>query len=196
VSDQALLVSVTVPAGTNGLLDGHFRYQSLAAPLWLTNGTTYMMAGFALSASPDQACAATNWAMGPGIIYANSPTPTPANLTSGTSQYLVSAHGNPPAVLTYPGLAQGQILPVFAANLKFSVSTVAPPQLNLLSLQGNSVVLGITNLTVGTTNYLERSRDLRSWETLGSFVPGTPSTNLIADTASYSAAVYRVRVAK
>ena len=147
VSDSNLLASVTVPAGTNAPLEGNFRYQALAAPLWLTNGTTYVMAGFALSASPDQACAATNWTMATSILYANSPTPTPANPTSGTSQYLVSARGNPPAVLTYPGEAQGQLLPVFAANFRFNSLVTLPPQLTSLVIQSNAVILGATNLT-------------------------------------------------
>jgi hypothetical protein len=60
VADQTLLASAAVPAGTNGILDGNFRYQTLADPVRLTAGTTYVMAGFALSASPDRAGAATN----------------------------------------------------------------------------------------------------------------------------------------
>jgi hypothetical protein len=193
VSDQALLASATVPAGTSGVLEGGFRYQPLDAPLWLTNGVTYVMAGFALSASPDQACAATNWTMATGIIYANTPTPTPDNLTFATSQYLVSAHGNPPAVLTYPGLAQSQILPVFAANFKFVVPAT-PPHLTEIVIQTNSIILGITNLTVGARTYVERSVDLKAWEPLGSFIPSTPVTNLSVDTATNSTATYRLRV--
>ena len=196
-SDQALVVSVTVPSGTAGVLDGQFRYQSLAAPVWLTNGATYVMAGFALSASPDQACAATNWTVASGVMYANSPTPTPSSPLSGTSQYLVSAHGNPPAVLTYPALAQGQLLPVFAANFKFDAAlAIAPPQLSSINLQGGAVMLGIANLTMGATNYLEKSRDLRTWEPLGNFVSSTTSTNLMAEIVIDSAAVYRIRVAR
>lgn len=196
VSDLALLASVDVPAGTNAPLDGNFRFQPLAAPLWLTNGMTYVMAGFALSASPDQACAATNWTMAPEIIYANSPTPTPANSTSGTSQYLVSAHGNPPAVLTYPGIAQGQLLPVFAANFKYTSVVTPLPQLTSLLIQDNSVILGLSNLTVGATNYVEKSDDFINWQPLGSFIPASSETNQVVDTATNSHAAYRLRVAR
>jgi hypothetical protein len=131
--------------------------------------------------------------MAPGIIYANNPTPTPANLTSGTSQYLVSAHGNPPAVLTYPGLAQGQLLPVFAANFKF-ISVLTPPEFTSLFIQNNSVILGVTNLTAGAMTYVERSDDLRAWTLLGSFMPSGTATNLAVDTATNSGAIYRLRV--
>jgi hypothetical protein len=196
VSDSNLLASVTVPAGTSAPLEGNFRYQALAAPLWLTNGTTYVMAGFALSASPDQACAATNWTMAPGILYANSPTPTPANPTSGTSQYLVSARGNPPAVLTYPGVAQGQLLPVFAANFRFTLLVTPAPQLTSLVIRSNAVILGITNLTAGAMNFLEKSADLQTWQPLGSFMPCTAATNLVADTATNPGAMYRLRVVR
>ena len=120
VSDQALAVSTTIPAGTVGVLAAHFRYVTLPAPVRLTSGTTYVMAGFSLSASPDSAAAASSWTMALGIVFANDPAPTLLNPTSGTSQYLVSARGSPPAVLTYPGVAQTAILPVFAANFQFT----------------------------------------------------------------------------
>jgi hypothetical protein len=125
VSDQALAVSTTIPTGTVGVLVANFRYVTLPAPVRLTSGTTYVMAGFSLSASPDSAAAASSWTMAPGIVFANDPAPTLLNPTSGTSQYLVSARGNPPSVLTYPGVAQTAILPVFAANFEFT-PTVPP----------------------------------------------------------------------
>jgi hypothetical protein len=125
VSDQTLAVSTTISAGTVGVLAANFRYVTLPAPVRLTSGTTYVMAGFSLSASPDSAAAASSWTMAPGIVFANDPAPTLLNPTSGTSQYLVSARGNPPAVLTYPGVAQTAILPVFAANFQFT-PTVPP----------------------------------------------------------------------
>jgi hypothetical protein len=115
VSDQVLVASNTIPAGTPGKLNANFQYATLAAPVRLAGGTADLMAGFALSASPAPAEAAKSWTTARGILYANSPTPTVINPTSGTSQYLVGAHGNPPAVLTYPGVAQTVILSVFAA---------------------------------------------------------------------------------
>jgi hypothetical protein len=48
----------------------------------------YVVAAYVSSASPDQLGSATNWPMAPEIIYANSPRPTVANPTFGTSQYL------------------------------------------------------------------------------------------------------------
>ena len=126
VSDQALIADATVPAGTGGTLGGNFRYVQLPSPARLTGGTTYLMAGFGLSVTPDPAVATAQWTMAAGILYANAPTPTLANPTTGTSQYLVSAHGSPPAMLTYPALEQTAILPVFAANFQF---TAPAPQL-------------------------------------------------------------------
>ena len=157
---------------------------------WLA-AQTYLMAGFALSLSPDPAAFATSWAMAPGIVYANSPLPTVINPTSGTSQYLVSAHGNPPAVLTYPGVTQTAILPVFAANFQF---TPVVPFLTRIEVITNTVVINLTNLTVGVTNHVEKSTDLRSWQPLQNFVPGTTATNLTVDPIGGTAAFYRIRV--
>ena len=196
VSDSNLLASVTVPAGTNASLEGNFRYEPLAAPLWLTGGVTYVAAAYVLSASPDGIGAATNWPMAPEITYANVPLPTVANPTFGTSQYLVSAHGSTPSGLTYPGVAQSQILPCFAANFRFTSLVTPPPQLTSLVIQSNAVILGVTNLTAGAINYVEKSGDLRIWQPLGSFMPCTAATNWVADTATNSSAVYRLRVVR
>lgn len=192
VSDQALLASNTIPAGTLADLNANFRYIAFPDPVRLSGGITYVMAGFALSLSPDPAAFATSWTPAPGLTYANDPLPTPVNPTSGTSQYLVSAHGNPPAVLTYPGLTQTGILPVFAANLQF---TPVVPQFIGVSVITNTVVIGLTNLTRGVTNYVEKSADLGSWLTVQSLVPDTTATNLTLDAAGNPAAFYRIRVA-
>jgi hypothetical protein len=191
VSDQALVASNTIPAGKGDLLSANFRYVTLSTPVRLTRGTTYLMAGFALSTTPDQAAFANSWTMAPGIVYANSPLPTVINPTSGTSQYIVSAHGNPPPVLTYPGLPDTRILPVFAANFQF---TEVAPVLTGIEIIMNVVVIGATNLTVGVTNYVEKSADLRSWQPLQNFVPGATATNLALDTVADPAAFYRIRV--
>ena len=193
VSDQVLVASNTIPAGTFGLLSGNFRYVDLAAPVRLTGGTTYLMAGFALSASADPAAAASNWAMPSGILYANSPLPTVVNPTSGTSQYLVSAHGNPPAVLTYPALAQTAILPVFAANFQF---TPALPSLTGLEVITNTVVINVTNLTIGATNFVEKCSDLASWHAIQTFVPGASAASLAVDSFANPVAFYRIRVGR
>ncbi len=193
VPDQFLIASNTIPAGIAGTLNANFRYVALAAPVRLTGGTTYLMAGFALSASPDSAAAASNWTMAPGILYANSPTPTVINPTSGTSQYLVSAHGNPPAILTFPGVAQTGLLPVFAANFQF---TPVMPFLTGMEIVTNRVVIDVTNLSVGVTNFVEKSSDLNSWQPLQTFVPGVTATNLTVDTFAVPAAFYRIRVAR
>ncbi len=191
VSDQMLVASNTIPAGTVGDLNANFRYVTLTTPVRLAGGTTYLMAGFALSLSPDPAAFASNWTMAPGILYANSPLPTAINPTSGTSQYLVSAHGNPPAVLTYPGVAQTGLLPVFAANFQF---TPVVPFLTRIECITNTVVISVTNLTAGVTNSVEKSADLSSWQSLQSFVPGANATNLTVDTIGAPAAFYRIRV--
>jgi hypothetical protein len=192
VSDQGLMASNAIPAGTAGTLNANFRYVTLTAPVRLTGGTTYLMAGLALSASPDPAAVASNWTMAPGIIYANSPTPTVNNPNIlATEQYLVSARGNPPAVLTYPALAQTGSLPVFAANFQF---TPVVPFLTRIECITNTVVISMTNLTVGVTNTVEKSADLGSWQPLQSFVPSAPATNLTVDTIGNPVGFYRIRV--
>jgi len=191
VSDQVLVASNTIPAGIVGDLTANFRYVTLSAPVRLAGGTTYLMAGFALSLSPDPAAFASKWTMAPGILYANSPLPTVINPTSGTSQYLVSAHGNPPAVLTYPGVTQTGLLPVFAANFQF---TPVVPFLTRIECITNTVVISVTNLTAGVTNSVEKSVNLSSWQSLQSFVPGANATNLTVDTIGAPAAFYRIRV--
>jgi len=198
VADQVLVASNTIPAGTNATLSGNFRYVPLDVPVRLSGGATYLMAGFALSISPDPAAAVTNWTMAPGIIYANSPTPTPANPTSGTSQYLVSSHGNPPAVLTYPALTQTGLLPVFAANFQFTPvqSTPVLPLLTSISIQANKVQIGATSLAVGVTNVVEKSLDLNTWQDLQQFVPGSSATNLVLEPTADPAAFYRIRIAR
>lgn len=196
VSDSNLLASVTVPAGPVADLDSHFRYMPLASPLWLTGGVTYVVAAYVLSASPDQLGSATNWPMAPEIIYANSPLPTVANPTFGTSQYLVSAHGSTPSGLTYPGVAQSQILPTFAANFKFTSLVTPQPLMTSIAVQGNSVTLAMTNLTPGAMNHLEKNVNFAGWQPLSSFMPCTAATNLFADTASNSSAIYRLRVVR
>jgi hypothetical protein len=193
VSDQLLMASNTIPAGTVGVPVGNFRYVALDTPVRLSAGTTYLMAGFALSASPDPAAAATMWMMPRDIIYANVPTPTIANPTTGTSQYLVSAHGNPPAVLTYPALAQTAILPVFAANFQY---TVVAPRLTGITFTNNAVALTMTDLTPGVTNWVEQSADLGTWLPLLDFVPGSAATNLVLDATADPIAFYRIRVAR
>jgi hypothetical protein len=170
VSDQVLVASNTIPAGTPGNLNANFQYATLATPVRLAGGTADLMAGFALSASPDPAAAANSWTTAPGMLYAHSPTPTVINPTSGTSQYLVSAHGNLPAVLPYPGVEQTVILPVFAANFQF---TPVLPLLNRIEFITHAVVISVTNLTAGVNNFVEKSSDLRSWQTHQSFVPDT-----------------------
>jgi hypothetical protein len=45
-------------------------------------------------------------------------------------------------------------------------------------------------------NYVEKSGDLRTWQPLGSFMPCTAGTNWVADTATNSGAVYRLRVVR
>jgi hypothetical protein len=191
VSDQLLMASNTIPAGSGALLAANFRYVALPTPVRLAGGTTYLMAGFAFSASPDSAAAAGNWTMAPGILYANSPLPTVINPTSGTSQYLVSAHGNPPPVLTYPGVAQTAILPVFAANFQF---TPVAPLLTRISLTPSSAIISVTNLTVGATNFVEKITGLGTWQPVLSFVSGAAATNLsvvgIGDTSGF----YRISV--
>jgi len=198
VADQLLVASNTVPSGTNALLSGNFRYVPLDTPVRLNGCTTYLMAGFALSVTPDPAAAVTNWTMAQGITYANSPTPTPANPTSGTSQYLVSAHGNPPAILTFPALAQTGLLPVFAANFQFTPVQPAPvlPLLTGISVQANTVQISTTNLVVGVTNIIEKSLDLNSWQDLQQFVPGSAATHIIVETAADPAAFYRIRIVR
>ena len=191
VADQFLMASNTIPAGILGDLNANFRYVRLTTPVRLAGGATYLMAGFSLSTSPDPAAFASSWTMPPGILYANSPTPTAINPTSGTSQYLVSAHGNPPGVLTYPGLAQTGLLPVFAANFQF---TPVVPFLTGIEFITNSVVISLTNLTAGVTNYMEKSADLGSWQPLQSFVPTTAATRLAVDSIGDRAAFYRIRV--
>lgn len=52
LSDQLLIDSVVVPAGTSGILDDFFRYASLASPATLDPGTTYVIAGFDNGADP------------------------------------------------------------------------------------------------------------------------------------------------
>ena len=193
VSDQVLIASNTIPAGSGSSLNANFRYVELSKPVRLAGGTTYLMTGFALSASPDSAAAASNWTMASGIIYANSPLPTAVNPTSGTSQYLASAHGNPPAVLTYPGVAQTAILPAFAANFQF---TPVLPLLTGMQIITNRVVIGVTNLTVGATNFVEKSSDMNFWQPLLNFVPGATATNLTVDAFADPAAFYRVKVVR
>ena len=134
--------------------------------------------------------------MAPEITYANVPLPTVANPTFGTSQYLVSARGSTPSGLTYPGVAQSQILPCFAANFRFTSLVTAAPQLTSLVIQSNAVILGVTNLTAGAMNYVEKSGDLRTWQPLGSFMPCSATTNWVADMATNSGAVYRLRVVR
>ena len=191
VSDQLLVASNTIPAGSGAVLAANFRYVTLPSPVRLAGGTTYLMAGFALSASPDPAAAAGKWTMAPGILYANSPLPTVINPTSGTSQYLVSAHGNPPPVLTYPGLAQTAILPVFAANFQF---TPVLPFLAHIDLTTNSAIISVTNLTVGATNFVEKSTGLGTWQPVLSFVPGAAATNLSVVGIGDTSAFYRISV--
>ncbi len=191
VSDLVLVASNTIPTGILADLNANFRYVALPTPVRLAGGTTYLMAGFALSLSPDPAAFATSWTMAPGIVYANSPLPTVINPTSGTSMYLVSDHGNPPAVLTYPGLTQTATLPVFAANFQF---TPVVPFLSRIEVITNTVVISLTNLTVGVTNYVEKSSNLGSWQPLQNFVPRAPATNLMVDAIGGPAAFYRIRV--
>ena len=191
VSDQLLVASNTIPAGTEALLAANFRYVTLPTPVRLSGGTSYLMAGFALSASPDPAAAAGNWTMAPGILYANSPLPTPINPTSGTSQYLVSARGNPPPVLTYPGVPQTAILPVFAANFQFAP---VMPALTRIELTTNGAIISATNLTVGVTNFVEKSTVFGTWQPVQSFVPSTDATNLLVVGVGDAAAFYRIRM--
>jgi hypothetical protein len=191
VSDQLLVASNTIPAGSGALLAANFRFIALPTPVRLAGGTTYLMAGFAFSASPDPAAVAGNWTMAPGIQYANSPLPTVINPTSGTSQYLVSAHGNPPPVLTYPGLAQTAILPVFAANFHFTPVT---PLLTRISLTPSSAIISVTNLTVGATNFVEKITGLGTWQPVLSFVSGAAATNLSVVGIGDTSAFYRISV--
>jgi hypothetical protein len=171
VTDQVLVASNAIPAGIAGDLNGNFRYVTLVTPVRLAGGTTYLMAGFALSTSPDPAAFASSWTMSPGILYANSPLPTIINPTSGTSQYLVSAHGNPPAVLTYPGVAQTGLLPVFAANFQFKLVVPAPMILPLARLGTTNIVITWTavsnaiyrvqyNAILNTTNWTDLVGDV------------------------------------
>jgi hypothetical protein len=149
------------------------------------------MAGFALSTSPDPAAFANSWTVAPGILYANNPLPTAINPTSGTSMYLVSAHGNPPPVLTYPGLTQTASLPVFAANFQF---TPMVPFLTRIEVITNTVVISVTNLTMGATNYVEKSTGLGFWQSVQIFMPGTATTNLTVEAIGDLGAFYRIRV--
>jgi hypothetical protein len=119
--------------------------------------------------------------------------PTVINPASGTSQYLASAHGNPPAILTYPGIAQTAILPAFAANFQFAPVL---PLLTGVEIRTNTVVIGVTNLTVGVTNFAEKSSDLKSWQPFQSLVPGDTATNLIVDTHAAPAAFYRIKAVR
>jgi len=93
-------------------------------------------------------------------------------------------------------VAQSQILPSFAANFRFTSLVTPPPQLTSLVIQSNAVILGVTKLTAGAMNYVEKSGDLRTWQPLGSFMPCTATTNWIADMATNSGAVYRLRVVR
>jgi hypothetical protein len=107
----------------------------------------------------------------------------------------VSAHGNPPAVLTYPGLAESQILPTSASNFKFRALTAAPPLPTGLSIVSNNWVLGITKLTAGPTNFVETSPDLKQWQTLSNFIPASAAMNLQVGAVTGTNAFFRLRVA-
>jgi uncharacterized protein (DUF983 family) len=58
----------------------------------------------------------------------------------------------------------------------------------------NAVVISVSNLTVGATNFVEKSTGLSSWQTLQSFVPGATATSLTVDNLTDPAAFYRIRV--
>ena len=120
VSDQALVTSVTVPQGTAAPLISNYRYSPLPSPVRLTGGTTYLMVAYVLSTSPDALPGVANWAMPQPIVYANMPTPTPANPLSGTGQYVTNAHGNPPDGLGWADVPLFGTLPAFAANFAFT----------------------------------------------------------------------------
>ena len=191
VSDQALLASNNIAAGASASLIGNFRYVSLATPVRLTGRATYVVAGSALSASPDNAAAVTNWSMAPGVAFANLPIPDPSTLTIGTSMYLVSVHGNPSPVLTYPALLMPGNVPIFAANFIFTFQT---PQLFDLHISADSVFVSVTNLVPGVTNTVEKSQDLLSWQPELTFVASTTATNLQLGLVPDTSAFYRVKI--
>ena len=189
--DQALLASNTIPAGASAPLMGNFRYVDLNRPVRLTAGATYVMAGSALSASPDNAAAVTNWTMAPGVTFANSPIPDPNSTKIGTSMYIASVHGNPSPVLTYPALLMTGNLPIFAANFVF---TFPAPQLFDLHVSADSVLVSVTNLVLGVTNTVEKSQDLITWQPEQTFVASSTATNLQLGPAPDTRAFYRVKI--
>ena len=56
------------------------------------------------------------------------------------------------------------------------------------------MVISVTNLTMGVTNYMEKSTGLGSWQPLQIFVPGTATTNLTVEAIGDLGAFYRIRV--
>ncbi len=114
-SDQALLASVTLPAGTAApLSDGSFRYGGIA-PLLLTAGTTYVLAG-----------TTNGWVNGTSVL---EPTQTRILGTSAfinplftTGSQLIGLSSNPTG-LEFPSfvLAGGSNVIAFGGNLQFGV---------------------------------------------------------------------------
>jgi hypothetical protein len=93
--------------------------------------------------------------------------------------------------LTYPGLTQTASLPVFAANFQF---TPMVPFLTRIEVITNTVVISVTNLTMGATNYVEKSTGLGFWQSVQIFMPGTATTNLTVEAIGDLGAFYRIRV--
>lgn len=74
VSDQALVASVTVPAGSGSFLDDAWRYEPIGARVTLSAGQTYVVGAQVFSGSGDgwtDDAGSPDFALGAGVVDAN-----------------------------------------------------------------------------------------------------------------------------
>lgn len=119
-----LLASLTIPAGTSSTLDGQFRYESLASPVFLTANSDFIIGASYVSGDADTFLVARTFENADPIFN--------AAVTPGGERF-----GAAPSTLTFPSYSGGAPeLGDFGPNMMFDVV----PEPSILCLSAVCVV--------------------------------------------------------
>ncbi|AFY74520.1 hypothetical protein Syn7502_02549 [Synechococcus sp. PCC 7502] len=110
-SNQQLVVSTTVPSGTETNLSGFFRYVGIKPTILFAN-TTYRVAGVSIANQDPFTYDPTGFSVNPAIIYKS------AAYTPNTT------------VLAFPSSLDGGFIGYFGANFTISATTPVPFEFN------------------------------------------------------------------
>jgi hypothetical protein len=135
VSDQSLLTSATVPAGSGGFLDSGFMYVSLSSSVLLTPDSYVIVMTMPSGNADTQSLDNTSVVTAPEIAYVNS------EFDGGSS-----------LAFPNPGFESSFAIGMFGPNFQFTDATTVVPE------AGGLTVLSLGLASIGAFNWMKRRK--------------------------------------